>query len=140
MGATGDCERAAHGNYRQPQRRGRKMRPEDLLVVLITGHGDDDSRPHGHVRVGQTAILHTPRLLSLKDVFNVTAKILGYTTVVVNSCFWGIWVQYTNKFVSGSTTLVISRALGIEEIHSFSESGSGRFRGGFFGNSFGNRI
>jgi hypothetical protein len=58
----------------------------------------------------------------------------------VNSSFSGIWVQYVNRFVVGTTTLVISRALGTEEIYSFSDSGLGRFRGGFFGNCFVNHI
>jgi hypothetical protein len=49
----------------------------------------------------------------------------------VNSSFSGVWVQYVNRFVVGTTTLVISRALGTEEIYSFSDSGLGRFRGGF---------
>ncbi|KAF8526419.1 hypothetical protein BDD12DRAFT_870727 [Trichophaea hybrida] len=117
-----------------------KCSTDDLLVVIITGHGDDDSRRHGHVRVGQSTIMHTRRFLSPKDVFDVTAKNMGYTTVVVNSCFSGIWVEYANRFVDKTTTLVISRALGTDEIHSFSESGSGRFRGGFFGNCFVNRL
>lgn len=60
----------------------------------------------------------------------------GETTLIVNACFSGHWVDAAveAELDSGRVTLITGSGKG-EEIHSHSISGSGRFRGGYFLNN-----
>lgn len=109
---------------------------EDRLIVIITGHG----APSGAIAIGEYRLLlrpSNPRLLNPTDVFNIlrSENFKGEATVIVNACYSGIWAASaaeTGMGRAGSGMTVVVRSSPDEEIHSFPESGSSRYRGGHF--------
>lgn len=117
--------------------------PDDRLIVLISGHGYHDFGCEGGIHIGISST-STAKLLLPEDVFKILKFTSGHTTLIVNSCHSGFWVsklEARNTLDGGLRNLtIITRSDETGEIESHSQSGSGKYRGGFFVNCVVGRI
>jgi hypothetical protein len=100
----------------------------DRLIILINGHGNDTNQHAGDVFMGSTAA-GEERCISASDVNDLLARTKAKVTIIINSCFSGHWVP---EFERNTRITVLTGCGPSEEIMSFPQSSSGKFRGGFF--------
>ena len=107
----------------------------DMLIVCINTHGTREYGMEGAVQIGHKWMGHT-RWVECREVLRIIKRCLGNTTLIVNACYSGYWVDaaFDLGLDSGRVT-VITGSGRMGEIHSHSLSGSGKFRGGYFLNN-----
>jgi hypothetical protein len=108
-------------------------KPEDVLLVFLCGYGAEDYSNKGSVEIGESRF-GVPKLLFPKEVLRIIAGCVGRTTVIVNSCYSGFWLEEARMSTLDGVT-IITGGTREEEIHAYSMSGSYKARGGYFINS-----
>jgi hypothetical protein len=108
-------------------------KPEDVLLVFLCGYGAEDYSNKGSVEIGESRF-GVPKLLFPMEVLRIIAGCVGRTTVIVNSCYSGFWLEEARMSTLDGVT-IITGGTREEEIHAYSMSGSYKARGGYFINS-----
>lgn len=88
---------------------------DGMLIVCINGHGFQDYGSEGAIEVGWRWIGH-PRLLQCQEVLSIIKRCSGRTTLIINACFAGHWVERAVSLGLDSGRVAIVTSGGMEEI------------------------